>query len=240
MQMKLQKRFSTGLSFLVAYTLSKAITDTDQGGYSAFTSAGRDNAQRQLEKALAPGDRTHNLVASFVYELPGRNLTGAAGALAKGWSVSGIARYLSGTPIGVGGGPALPIFGGGNRPNRVAGVDASSGADVGNFDPARDIFLNLAAFAQPAPFTIGNAPRFEPNLRGFATLNENFSIIKRTYINSIREGLNVEIRGEFFNAFNRVVFSNPSADFNSPANFGRVGGQANQPRIIQLALRVNF
>ena len=240
MQMKLQKRFSTGLSFLVAYTLSKTITDTDQGGYSAFTSAGRDNAQRQLEKSLAPGDRPHNLVASFVYELPGRNLTGAAGAVAKGWSVSGIARYLSATPIGVSGGPALPIFGGGNRPNRVAGVDARSGVDAGNFDPARDIFLNLAAFAQPAPFTIGNAGRFEPNLRGFATLNENFSIIKRTYLNSIREGLNVEIRGEFFNAFNRVVFSNPSADFNSPANFGRVGGQANQPRIIQLALRVNF
>jgi len=240
MQMKLQKRFSTGVSFLVAYTLSKTITDTDQGGYSAFTAAGRDNANRQLEKSLAPDDRPHNLVTSFVYELPGRNLKGPAAAVAKGWSVSGIVRYLSGSPIGVGGGPALPLFGGGNRPNRVAGVSARSGVSPGSFDPARDVYLNLSAFAQPAAFTIGNGPRVEPDLRGFATWNENLSIIKRTYLNSIREGLNVEIRGEFFNAFNRVVFSNPSANINSPASFGVVGGQANQPRIIQLALRVNF
>jgi hypothetical protein len=79
-----------------------------------------------------------------------------------------------------------------------------------------------------------------PDLRGFSFWNENLSIIKRTYIDSIREGFNVEIRGEFFNAFNRAIFSNPSSDINSPASFGRVGAQRNQPRIIQLALRVNF
>jgi hypothetical protein len=240
LQMKVQKRFSKGLSFLVSYTLSKTITDTDQGGYSAFSSAGRDNANRQLEKSLAPNDRPHNLVTSWVYELPGAGLTGAKGALLKGWAVSGITRYLSGTPIGVAGGPPLPIFGGGNRPNRVAGVSARSGVGAGSFDPAIDSYLNPAAFSQPDPFTIGNGARLEPNLRGFSFWNENFSLIKRTYVSSIREGLNVEIRADFFNLFNRVVFSNPSSDFNSPTNFGTVGGQANQPRIIQLGFKINF
>lgn len=240
MQMKLQKRFTGGFSFLVAYTLSKTITDTDQGGYSAFSAAARDNAHRQLEKSLAPGDRPHNVVASWVYELPGKNLKGAAGGILKGWSVSGINQYISGHPISVGGGPSLPIFNGGNRPDRVPGVSARSEVSAGNFDPSRDLYLNINAFSQPAPFTIGNGARIEPDLRGFAFWNENFSLIKRTYIDRIREGFNLEIRADFFNAFNRVVFSDPSADTNSPASFGRVGGQANQPRIIQFGFKVNF
>jgi hypothetical protein len=240
MQMKLQKRFSSGFSFLVTYTLSKAITDTAQDAYSAFSAAGRDNARRQLEKSLAPQDLPHNLVASWVYELPGKNLQGAAGAILKGWSVSGINQYISGSALSIGGGPALPIFNGGNRPNRVPGVSARSGVSTGDFDPSRDLYLNINAFSQPAPFTIGNGARREPNLRGFPLLNENFSLIKRTYLNSVREGFNLEVRADFFNTFNRVRFSNPSANINTPASFGRVGGQANQPRIIQLGFKVNF
>ena len=179
-------------------------------------------------------------MASWVYELPGKNLTGVAGGVLKGWSVSGINQYISGTPLSIGGGPSLPIFNGGNRPNRVPGVSARSGVSAGDFDPSRDLYLNIDAFSQPAPFTIGNGARIEPDLRGFSFWNNNFSLIKRTYLNTIREGFNLEIRADFFNAFNQVVFSNPSTDTNSPASFRRVGGQANQPRLIQLGFKVNF
>jgi hypothetical protein len=47
------------------------------------------------------------------------------------------------------------------------------------------------------------------------------------------------LRGEFFNAFNRVVFSAPVANI-SAANFGRVTGQANSPRQGQVAARIDF
>ena len=61
--------------------------------------------------------------------------------------------------------------------------------------------------------------------------------MKRFFVN---EDVNVELRFEVFNAFNRVVFGNPAASVSNPAGFGTVGSQANQPRQGQVALKINF
>jgi hypothetical protein len=238
LQTKIQKRFSDGLSFLASYTLSKTLTNTSLSGYSAFNGGALDTANRGLEKHIAGQDQTHNFVASLVYELPvGKKMHGAAGTALRGWEVALVTRHAIGTPLGIGGGPPLPIFGGGNRPNRSPGVSAGSSVSAGSFDPAVNSYLNPAAFSQPALFTFGNASVTEPNLRTFSVHNEDFSIIKRTYL---RERQNLEFRAEFFNIFNRVVFAAPSTNFNSLNTFGLVFGQANTPRNIQFALKFNF
>ena len=87
LQMKLQKRFSQGVSYIVSYTLQKTITDTSNQAYAAFNSGARDTQRRGLEKSLSGLDRTHLLVASFVYELPGRKLSGPAGKVLGGWQL---------------------------------------------------------------------------------------------------------------------------------------------------------
>jgi hypothetical protein len=74
-------------------------------------------------------------------------------------------------------------------------------------------------------------------LRGFPSYNEDFSIIKRTYI---RETMNIEFRAEFFNLFNRVVFSNPGTNTLDPLSFGLSFSQANVPRQIQFGMKFNF
>jgi len=153
-----------------------------------------------------------------------------------GWEVAAVTRHGSGTPLSIGGGSPLPIFGGGNRPNRVPGVSGRA-SNSGSFDPAVDKYLNPAAWSQPAPYTFGTASATEPNLRGFPFHNQDFSVIKRTYI---KERMNVEFRAEFFNIFNQVVFGSPSTDLNSLSTFGMVFGQANTPRNIQFALKMNF
>ena len=84
-------------------------------------------------------------------------------------------------------------------------------AHSGSFDPAVDSYLNPAAWSQPAPYTFGTASVTEPNLRSFAIHNQDFSIIKRTYI---KERMNVEFRAEFFNIFNQVTFGAPSTNLN--------------------------
>jgi hypothetical protein len=43
-----------------------------------------------------------------------------------------------------------------------------------------------------------------------------------------------------FNAFNRTIFAGPAADINTPDTFGHIFAQANTPRVIQLALKLNF
>jgi hypothetical protein len=238
LQMKLQKRFSQGLSYIVSYTLQKSITDTSNEAYAAFNSGARDTARRGLEKSLSGLDRTHLLVANFVYELPGRKLTGAAGKILGGWQMSAVMKYYSGGPLSMGGGGPIPLFSGGNKPSPISGTDPLTG----NFQPGPASsggvpYLNINAWSQPAPYTLGTGPRNEPNLRGFPAYNEDFSIIKRTYI---RESMNVEFRAEFFNLFNRVVFANPGTNTLDPLSFGLSFSQANVARNIQFGMKFNF
>ena len=67
--------------------------------------------------------------------------------------------------------------------------------------------------------------------------NDDFSLFKNTLLT---EHLNLQIRGEFYNVFNQVVFSGPAANINNPTTFGIIGGQANTPRLIQFAAKLIF
>jgi hypothetical protein len=245
--MRLQKRYSSGLSFLAAYTLSKNIGfpgadifgDTGGGGGTK----GIDTFNRHLERAPTSGDQTHILVFSWNYELPfGRgkallsNANRVVNALAGGWQMNAIHTYRSGTLIAVAGGGQLPLFNGGNRPNWIS-PDVRSSVPMSSFDPARDRYLNISAFSQPAPYTFGNAPPRLPNVRTPFYFNEDFSVFKNMFFT---ETLHLQFRAEFYNIFNRVVFSGPAANINNPTTFGVIGGQANTPRLCQFALKLIF
>ncbi len=247
LQMRVQKRYSSGLSFLVAYTLAKNIGFPggdifgDVGGGGA--ARGIDTFNRKLEKSMVPSDQTHVLTASWSYDLPfgrGKRFLSGAGTvmnlLVGGWAFNAIHTYRSGTPIAVGGGPALPLFGGGNRPNWVSD-NVRSSVDMGSFDPASDRYLNLDAFGQPGLFTIGNAPPRMPHVRTPAYFNEDFSIFKNI---RFTEALALQIRGESYNVLNRVVFGGLSSNINNPATFGILGSQSNNARLIQLGLKLIF
>jgi hypothetical protein len=247
MQMRLQRRYSMGLTFLAAYTLSKSIVSG--GGYTglgddAAGSRPLDTNNRKIEKRLAGFDTPQNLVLSWGYELPfgkgKRYMSGGGRAtdlLAGGWQINAIQRYVSGTPVGISGGGVIPLSNGGNRPDRVLGVSARTNVSRSDFDPARDRYLDPAAFAQPAAFTLGNAPPVLGDVRTFSLFNEDFSVLKDF---RIVEAHRLQFRAEFFNIFNRVVFGGPSGNLNAPATFGRIGGQANSPRNIQLGLKYVF
>ena len=247
LQMRLQKRYSSGLSFLGAYTLAKNIGlpggdifgDTGGGGGARAI----DTFNRKLEKTTVGGDQTHIFIMSWNYEIPfgrGKKFGGRMNPIVDkaigGWQLNGINTYRSGTLIGVGGGTQLPLFGGGNRPNWIS-ADVRSSVPMSSFDPARDRYLNIAAFSQPAPFTFGNAPPRMPHVRTPAYLNEDISFFKNV---SLTESLHLQLRGEFYNLFNRVVFSGPAANINNPGTFGVIGGQANSPRLVQFAAKLIF
>jgi len=238
LQMKFEKRFSSGLMFLNAYTLSKLI-DTGGSGRGAEDPVAMDTFNRNLEKALASDDQTHTLVTSFIYELPfgtGKPYlsSGLIANLLGNWRVSGSLRYFSGRPLGIASSQALPLFGGGNRPNRVEG--AAMQPSLRNFDPARVRWLNRDAFAEPAPFTFGSLGRTLPNVRGPAFLNENLGLAKEF---KFKERHVFEMRATALNAFNRTVFGNPTTAIANP-NFGLISSQANLARQLEIQLRYAF
>ena len=103
LQAKLEKRFSKGLSFLVAYTWSKTLTDAESQ-FSEFSGFTADPYNRKAEKSYSLNDYPHNLVVNWLYELPfgpGKKFATAGGAVGKivgGWKIGGIQQYQSGGP----------------------------------------------------------------------------------------------------------------------------------------------
>ncbi len=236
LQISAQKRMSHGLTFTLAYSYSKTLSDGNiQAGGGP---SGQTYYNRRLEKTISDTDVPQVLSFSYIYELPfgpGKRYLNH-GFLAKelvgGWSITGIHQYSSGLPITLSANNTVPLFNGVLRPDAIAGVAKTSSFN----DPATDRYINPLAFSVPGPFRLGTSARGYTDLRTFPNLNESLGLSKRT---KLTERVDLIFRAEFFNAFNRVVFSAPQANV-SNANFGRVAGQGNTPRQGQLALRLEF
>ena len=86
---------------------------------------------------------------------------------------------------------------------------------------------------------LGNAPRVDPDLRGHSVNTWNLAVSKTT---PIRGRVNLTFRAEAFNLFNRTQFGPPDTQATTAAQstFGKVTRQLNQPRLMQLALRLAF
>jgi hypothetical protein len=96
-----------------------------------------------------------------------------------------------------------------------------------------DCWVNPAAFAQPAPFTFGNAGR--NSLRGPGYKNLDLSLVKNA---RIAEGRQLQFRIEAFNLLNVINYDNPNRIALTP-NFGRIFS-AGPPRQVQLGLRFMY
>jgi hypothetical protein len=246
LQVKAEKRFSGGNSISVAYTHSKLLSDTDTltnwleaGGVAGY----QDNNNLRLEKSLASFDTPDRVVISYVLDIPvgkGRKYLANSGAwenaVLGGWGVQGVTTLQSGFPLHFTTNTNNSnSFGGGQRPNVVPGCNSSIS---GSITSKLGEYFNTSCFAQPAEFTFGDESRTDPNLRSPGMANWDFSAFKSFPI--APEGkANLQFRAEFFNIFNRVQFGYPGQAFGSPS-FGQISTQANEPRLIQLALRLSF
>lgn len=233
LEVKLEKRFSHGVSFLIGYEWGKAIDygTSDQGPPNP------DNPfNYRTMRGPSDLDVGQRLVANFVEELPfgrgkafGSSMNRAADALLGGWEVSGIATFQSGMPFtpGISGDPANVGFNYARRPD-VVGDPSGSGCPNQCFNPA--------AFAVPAAYTIGNSGRnviFGPGVANWdLSFMKNFRFTESKYL---------QFRSEFFNTFNHTQFLNPSGAglLIDNANGGKTFG-ARDPRIIQFALKLYF
>jgi hypothetical protein len=246
MTLKVDKRFSHGISFLGAYTWGKLI-DNDSTAVSFLGQTGnKQNAYDPAsDRSISSLDIAHRFVASFVYDLPlgrgrafGANLNGPVNWMVGGWQFNGIVTFQSGLPLVVTKGQNnVGLFNPSQRRN-WNGQDANLS---GSRDAKIKQWFNTSpnVFSLPGSFTFGNAPRVMPNLRGDGVKNFDLSLFKNNYFHEGR--WNAQFRVEFFNAFNRTQFSNPNAQVDS-TSFGIVSStsQSSSPRQIQLALKLLF
>ena len=237
MQVKFNKRYSSGLTVQGSYVLSKMLTDAD-----GQTSGEPENQyDRALEKSIASFDQTHVVKLNYVYELPfgkGKHFLGrnsVASAILGDWRFAGSQGYSSGTPIGLGTTVSFPIFNGGNRPT-VSTYDGWGGTYTGKFDPGADSFFQPVSFFGAQPTTsLGTITRYNPKLRYFPNFNENASL-NRTI--RISESKHLDFRWESFNYLNRTQFGPlSSATTLQNANFGNWRSQSNSPRRMQVSMK---
>jgi hypothetical protein len=247
LQAKVEKRYSA-LALMAGYTWEKNLSINGAYTQTGNGIAPQDQYNLSVEKALSIHDIPHTLNLVYAYDLPfgrGRKfLSGSGGfvnTLVGGWTISGIHQYRSGTLIQIGApvntlGTGI-LFTPALRAN-TTGQAISTGADRTSLDPNNpDVrWLSRAAFAIPGPYQFGTASPFLNDVRNPPFFTEALSIVKRT---RLWEGGDIEYRADISNLFNRTSFGGINVNL-SDANFGRVTGPQQGPRIIQMALRLNF
>jgi len=246
--LRVERRFSQGLTFLANYTVSKNI-DSGGSGNSLFDQQGDTRAldayNLKLERGISPTDIPQKLALSSLYDLPfgrGKRFLGHGRVLhhiVGNWQVNGILLLRSGFPSDFRVARLAPVFNTANRPNRVLGQPTL----VEN--PGFDQYFNPRAFGVPptvpnirgAPIqTLGNAGR--SILRAPGSRNLDLSLFKDI---PTSEKTRLEFRVEAFNLSNTPTFELPNArsaglTVGDPA-FGRLTGSASVGRQVQFGLK---
>ncbi|MGO9257405.1 MAG: carboxypeptidase regulatory-like domain-containing protein [Bryobacteraceae bacterium] len=222
------ERRARNMTFLAAYTFSKAIDDASTyGAYLDFYNF-RDG------RGLSTYDCTSNFVISYSYTLPFYRIGALPKRLTEGWAINGITRAATGLPVSLSQSGDYSLTGGSgvDRPNYIGGLVLTPNVR----DTVSHQEFNKSAFTQEALGTQGDAAlRF---FHGPGTVNFDFGMQKTT---KLRESMSLLIRGEFFNVMNHTNFSNPSGNYSS-ASFGRVTGvqagtSGTGARVAQVAMK---
>jgi hypothetical protein len=163
-------------------------------------------------------------------------------ALLGGWSITGVAQFQSGFPVGisqnVNGTPFL--FGGALRPNLVADQPILAAGDITDritANPTDNQFFNLAAFQAVARNQFGNAPRTLPGVLSPFRTSFSMSAAKQVHLAG---RTSLSLRLELLNPFNIVQWAAPASSALGNSSFGQIRDQANNMRSVQFTLRVSY
>jgi hypothetical protein len=235
-QFRVDRRFSRGLSLLGSYSFSKGIDDVvaPQPGLTPGVS---NPFNLLLDKGRGNFDRTHVLSMSWLYGPDVRFHNPAAKALLEHWSLGVFHTIQSGPPLSFAMGTDVALNGTGQG-QRAQLVNGATYEDIRLDGQDRNSmiyqFFNTAAFLSPALVPRGVYGSSGRNIiNGPATNRTDLSLMKDL---AVREQLRLQLRGEFFNAFNQVTLGAPNTSA-SAANFGRITS-ASSGREIQLALKL--
>jgi hypothetical protein len=242
LQTTLQKRFGAGLQAQVAYTFSKAMSDSI--GY--YGAGGQTTPSSPYWQNLYDGkaqwgptffDAKHALSVYAVYELPvgrgkkfGDKLHPVANAVVGNWQISSIYQAHGGFPLTISASDASGTNSRGARANcigpaKVFGKQPAAGA-VGFqwFAPT--------AYSAPAPASFGSCGVGTVRGPGLSTLDMSFQKFFPLF-----ENKRIEFRSEFINFTNTPILNSPNT--NLGPDLGRITSSQGS-RVIQLALKLHF
>jgi len=222
--LKVQHRFSNNYTILGNYTYSHCISEGDfQGDMGgAYT---QNPFNRNAERGNCGFDLRHIFNLTVIAQSPHFSNSWANRVLGN-WQISPVVAYHSGSWF-------APYDG---IDNSLSGVGLDRPNAIGNpyiRNTSTLQWLAPNAFALSAPGTFGNAGMGSLSGPGYFDIDTAVS----RYFN-ITERQRVEFRFDFFNVLNHANFQNPDNTI-TDSTFGLIQG-ANDPRIIQVALKYRF
>jgi outer membrane receptor protein involved in Fe transport len=255
LNVRLEKRYRSGLAFMANYTWSKNLESNGNGDSSFAQNGGTtlpiDSYNLQKERSYAPLDVPHVFNFNSAYELPfgaskrWLNHKGPVNWVLGGWQINGILSKRAGFPTDI---RSARIASGNqmyatlNVPDRVPGVSMyldNPGVD-GYFNPAAFVDPQQVRNAKGTLITLfGNSARRVA--RGPGSVNVDFSLFKNF---RPTERVNVQFRAEAFNLSNTPTFTLPSASSQALTignpNFGKLGSSSATGRQLQAGLKLSF
>jgi Carboxypeptidase regulatory-like domain/TonB dependent receptor/TonB-dependent Receptor Plug Domain len=228
----LEKRFSDGFGFGVAYTLGDSKDNTSEHLTTQGSNSFPQNS-RNLDDWYGPSDYDvrHRLAVNFVAELPfgtGKKWAqeGVGRAILGGWTFSGIYALRSGRPFTVN-------QGGNNVGQNMTGLPNLVGDPAGA--KTIDQWFNPAAFQAVASGTFGNTPR--NNLRGPRWQSCDMTLSRGLHVSS---RVLATLRWDVFNLFNTTNLGLPNRNVTSLSTLGTISSLAGDARVMQLSVRLGF
>jgi hypothetical protein len=223
----LEKRFSHGLQFQAAYTLSKSLD------WASSFEETVNPFNYKASRALSLFNSKQRFVINYVWDIPARKYSGFAGKALDDWQLSGIIQFQSGFPIRIqtqddnelisslfflgAGAPQMT----GNTP-QILNPKTNGGQ-----------YLNSSQFSDPPLGQFATTPR--SICCGPGENQWDITVSKKI---ALTEAKYFQFRADVFNLFNKTQFVNPDGNF-SDTTFGLIQ-QARDPRLVQFALKFYF
>lgn len=234
----LRQRVNHGLSMNLSYTWAHNMDTSNDANGSGYLMNPYDI---HADYGNSNWDIRHRFVGTVLYQLPEfANRGYAFRAIAGGWQANAIVFLQTGMPFNVGLSSDVANTGtsGIQRPNFVKTGSNTCTADFVVKNGTSASCIDATAYAQPASNTYGNLHRNDQHGPGRELVN--FSMFKNF---PIYERLTFQFRAEAFNVFNHANPNNPNFGGNpqlGSATFGTITSTQTDPRVLQLAGKINF
>jgi len=247
LEVSITKRLSHGIQLLASYTFSKTL-DTDGSDING-TSAGNtlplgdQNLSRQ-RWGRASIDRPQRLVFSTTWDLPSPRAGIKRKALGN-WHLAAVATVQEGTALTVAYTNANNVFGISEDRAQLTGKCAKNELATAGATAAKlGDYFNTSCFTTPPVIGADNIGTAFGNsgtgiINGPGQANLDMAVSKAIALAWPHEKGAVELRAEFFNAFNHPQFANPDTNFSSPT-FGVISSTTVNARVGQVAVRLSF
>ncbi len=250
LQVRLEKRFSKGLQFEVAYTYSHALDDASNANLGSQNQGDfRLQTEPELEYGNADFDIRHRFVFDSIYNLPfgkdqrfAGNASGVLNQIIGNWQVTTIVSAQTGNWFT----PTDTLVNTSNSDCGGAVFNCARPNVVGNPNGAHCLpgtLFNTCAFVGNTTLgTFGDAGR--NIILGPGLQNWDISFIKQF---PIREAMHVEFRAEFFNIWNHPnptfadeTTTNENFSIERGASQFGFATASHDPRLVQFALKFYF